>query len=103
MEAQRFTGTIERSGSKVILILPFDPNTVWGAKDKHHITGMISGNTYRGPLGSDGGRYFLSLGNAWRRDNGLEVGSEVEVLLSPEGPQSDALAQDVLVALNDEP
>jgi uncharacterized protein YdeI (YjbR/CyaY-like superfamily) len=48
-------------------------------------------------------RYFLPLGPVWRRDNGLEAGAEVEVELTPEGPQTDALAPDLLAALESEP
>jgi uncharacterized protein YdeI (YjbR/CyaY-like superfamily) len=37
------------------------------------------------------------------RDNGLEVGAEVELALSPEGPQLDNVAHDVLAALDGAP
>jgi uncharacterized protein YdeI (YjbR/CyaY-like superfamily) len=57
----------------------------------------------RGPLGSDEAHYFLPLGEAWRRDNGVEAGTEVEVVLSPEGPQSATLSADVVAALDAEP
>jgi uncharacterized protein YdeI (YjbR/CyaY-like superfamily) len=53
----------------------------------------------RGSLGSDGEQYFLPLGAAWRRDNGVEAGAKVAVELAPEGPQSAALAPDVAAAL----
>ena len=57
----------------------------------------------RGSLGSDGTVYFLPLGAAWRRGCGLEAGAEVEVVLSPEGPQSENLSPDVVSALDAEP
>ena len=57
----------------------------------------------RGSLGSDGTIYFLPLGAAWRRGCGLEAGAEVEVVLSPEGPQSESLSPDVMSALDAEP
>ena len=57
----------------------------------------------RGSLGSDGTQYFLPLGAAWRRDCGLEAGAEVEVILWPEGPQSENLSPDVAAALDIEP
>jgi Bacteriocin-protection, YdeI or OmpD-Associated len=56
----------------------------------------------RRSLGSDGSQYFLPLGAAWRRDSGVEASAEVEVVLMPEGPQTDALAADVLAALESE-
>ena len=57
----------------------------------------------RGSLGSDGKQYFLPLGVAWRRSCSLEAGSNVEVILSPEGPQSESLSLDVSTALDAEP
>ena len=48
-------------------------------------------------------QYFLPLGAAWRRDSGVEAGTEVEVVLTPEGPQADTLAPDILAALESEP
>ena len=57
----------------------------------------------RGSLGSDGVQYFISLGAAWRRDNGLEADAAVEVELFPEGPQTDNLAADITAALSQNP
>jgi hypothetical protein len=108
MLEQRFTATIVKSGSKVIIALPFDPNQVWGDKDRHHITGSVNGHKIRGPLlsgplGMDGEKFVLPLGDAWRRDTGLEPGEMVEVVLSPEGPQTGLLAADVAAALDAAP
>jgi hypothetical protein len=100
---QRFQSKIVISGTRAILPLPFDPNDVWGVKERHHITGSVQGHPYRGPLGFDSDQYFLSLGAAWRRENNLEVGDLVEVVLSPEGPQRESLAADLLAALDAEP
>ena len=103
MTTQRFKTIVTKQGSKTYIALPFNPNEVWGVKQRHHITGSINGCGVRGSLGSDGGQYFLPLGAAWRRDNGVEAGAEVEVVLSPEGPQADTLAPDILAALENEP
>jgi hypothetical protein len=103
MTPQHFQSKIVISGTRVVVPLPFNPNELWGVKERHHITGSINGHTYRGPLANDGDQFFLSLGAAWRRDAGLEAGAIVEVVLSPEGPQSDLLAADIFAALNAEP
>jgi hypothetical protein len=103
MTTQRFTTTIVNSGTKIIIELPFNPNDVWGAKQRHHITGTVNGHAIRGLMDSEGTRYFLNLGAVWRRDNGMEVGMPVEVVLSPEGPQSGLLAPDIAAALEAEP
>ena len=44
------------------------------------------------------GRGF-TLGPAWRRDCGVTAGDTVTVVIEPEGPQRDGLADDVAAAL----
>ncbi|HET9224624.1 MAG TPA: YdeI/OmpD-associated family protein [Roseiflexaceae bacterium] len=103
MTVQRFKAVVTKSGTRTFIAIPFNPNNVWGAKPRHHITGSVNGCAVRGSLGSDGAQFFLPLGAAWRRDNGFDVGAEVDVVLSPEGPQSEALSPDVASALDAEP
>jgi hypothetical protein len=100
---QQFKTTIEKTGTRTFIAIPFNPNDVWGVKQRHHITGTVNGCKIRGSIGSDGQTYFLPLGAAWRRDNGLDAGADVEVMLSPEGPQTDLLAPDISSALEAEP
>jgi hypothetical protein len=103
VNAQTFKTTIAKSGSRTYIAIPFNPNDAWGVKQRHHVRGTINGCMIRGSLGSDGESYFIPLGAAWRRDNGLEAGAEVEVVLFPEGPQTDNVAPDVAGALTAEP
>src|SRR5215212_4744954 len=103
MTTQHFKTIVAKAGSRTFIAIPFNPNETWGVKQRHHITGSINGCAVRGSLGSDGSQYFLPLGAAWRRDNGVEAGAEVEVELTPEGPQTDALAPDLLATLESEP
>lgn len=103
MTTQRFKTVISKSGTRTFIAIPFNPNDVWGVKQRHHIRGSVNGYGVRGSLGSDGTIYFLPLGAAWRRGCGLEAGAEVEVVLSPEGPQSENLSSDVVSALDAEP
>lgn len=103
MSTQRFKTTVVKSGDRTCLVLPFNPNEAWGVKQRHYITGSINGCTIRGALGSEGSQFVLSLGVAWRRDNGVEAGATVEVVLEPEGPQSATLSPDVVAALDTAP
>ena len=103
MNTQRFKTVIAKSGTRTFIAIPFNPNEVWGVKQRHHITGSVNGYGVRGSLGSDGTQYFLPLGAAWRRGCGLEAGTKVDVVLSPEGPQSEGLSPDVAAALEAEP
>lgn len=102
MTTKTFTTTLTKSNSRVVIALPFDPNAAWGEKARHHVRGTIGGRAIRGSLVAENGVYSLPLGAAWRRDNGLEAGAEVEVALSPEGPQHETLAPDIARALNAE-
>jgi hypothetical protein len=103
MVTQSFKTTIQKSGTRTFIAIPFIPNEVWGVKQRHHIHGTVTGREVRGSLGSDGSQYFLPLGEAWRRDNGLQAGDVVVVELFPEGPQSDNVADDIAMVLNADP
>jgi len=88
---------------RVYLVVPFDPGEVWGSRARYHVRGTINGMGVRGALEQFSKGYFLSLGPAYRRGAGLQVGDLVAVALMPEGPQSDALAPDIVAALEAEP
>ena len=103
LNTQRFKTVLMKSGSRVFIPIPFNPNEVWSVKQRHYIKGTVNGHGVRGSLGSDGKQYFLPLGAAWRRDCGLDAGDHVDVALSPEGPQSENLSTDVANALDAEP
>jgi len=99
MTRQSFRSTLITSGTRVQIVIPFDPDAVWGKKPRHHVTGTINGFPVRGALVSDGAETALTLGAAWRRDCHLDVGAEVDVALMAEGPQIDQLSADVAAAL----
>lgn len=103
MPVETFKATVAGLGARTMIVLPFDPDDAWGAKQKHYVTGTIDGCPIRGCLIFDGARFFLPLGPAWRRDNGVETGADVEVVLGPEGPQPDNISPDVAAALDAEP
>ena len=103
MITQNFKAVVSKSGTRVFVPIPFNPNEVWGVKVRHHIRGTVNNYQVRGSLGSDGTQYFLLLGAAWRRDCNIEEGTKVDVVLSPEGPQSESLSPDIATALDKEP
>lgn len=104
MSTIEFSATVEStSDGRAYLKLPFDPDLAWGVKSRHHVSGEISGCKFRGPLERHDSGWRLSLGPAWRRDCGIEVGYPVTVLLAPEGPQWDSLPTDLAEALDAEP
>jgi hypothetical protein len=100
----RFRGRIEGTErGRVYIVLPFKPAEVWGERPRYHITGTINGRPIRGPLEEFGRGYFLPLGPAYRKCNGLHPGDAVDVALTPEGPQRGKLAPDIGAALDAEP
>ena len=88
---------------RVFLPLPFEPNDVWGVKDDHHVAGTINSMPVRAVVESLGTGYGIVIGPAWRRDCGIGPGDEVAVVLAPEGPQRDDLAEDFRAALEADP
>ena len=103
LSTRRFQTVLMKSGSRIFIPIPFNPNEVWGVKRRHYIRGTVNGCDVRGSLGSDGKQYFLPVGAAWRRGSGIEAGDKVDVALAPEGPQSEGLSADVLTALDAAP
>ena len=103
MSEQRFKTLITKTGTRTYIALLFNPNEVWGVKRRHYITGSVNGYPVRGSLGSNGRTYFLPLSATWRRSCGLDAGAKVEVVLTPEGPQSESLSPDAASALAAEP
>lgn len=103
--SKEFTTSIQSwPDGRAYLEVPFDPSEIWSAKTRHHVTGSINGRTWRGPLEElAGGRWVLSLGPTWLRDNGCQPGDKVTVSLAAEGPQRDSLPPALVAALDAEP
>jgi hypothetical protein len=104
MTEQRFTATVAAAPRGGVRIpVPFDPETVWGAKARHLVGGTVDGMRVRGSVEPAGDGYGFTLGPMWVRDCGVEVGRTVTVVIAPEGPQRDDLAPDVAAALDAHP
>ena len=88
---------------RVYVALPFNPEQVWGLRSRYHVRGTINGMGVRGALGQFSKGYVLPLGPTYRRGASLQPGDLVTVTLMPEGPQSEALAADIVTALDAEP
>ena len=100
MESRTFSATLATVGKSVGVPLPFDPNEIWGARERHDVSGTIAGHPVRGPLQLWGdGRYYLALGPTWRKHSEIDFSAAVDVTIRPEGPQSDNMPQDFVDAL----
>jgi hypothetical protein len=104
VRSQQFTATVVAAGrGRVLIPVPFDPDTVWGAKPRHHIGGTVNLRRVRGVVERVGDGYGFTLGAAWLRDCGLAAGDAVAVDIAPEGPQRADLADDIAAALDAHP
>ena len=102
--SRSFRAKIEGSEKgRVYVVVPFNPQTVWGSRPRYHVRGTINGGGVRGALEQVSKGYFLPLGPAYRRGRDLNVGDPIAVVLEPEGPQSENLAADIAAALAAEP
>jgi hypothetical protein len=100
---QRFKTTIAESGPRAYVKIPFDPDEIWGVKERHHVSGSIDGHKFRGCLDEEGKQIVLPIGAAWLRDNPVAAGAQVEVVLGPDGHLADTVAPDIGAALKAEP
>ena len=103
MTVQRFESNVVRKKTKAYVPVPFDPNDVWGWKVRHYVKGAVDGCSIRGLLRTEADGYILPLGAAWLRDNVIRNAPTVDVVLEPDGPQSETLAADITDALSSSP
>jgi hypothetical protein len=103
MAEQRFKATIIGCEDRAYFEVPFDPDEVWGEKERHYVTGSIGEYHSRTVLDTDRSpaRYWLS--PSWLRDREVVEGEVVEVVLAPEGPQLDNVSADLAAALRADP
>jgi hypothetical protein len=100
---ETFIAVLAVEKSRVFVPLPFDPEEVWGRRERLHVTGTVNGIRVRGVIERFGPKDGVVLGPVWRRDCGLDVGDRVSVTLMPEGPQRGDLSPDIAEALDSEP
>ena len=90
-------------GNKARVPVPFDPNEAWGIKREHHVNGTIAGMRVRVTIAQDDAGWSFSLSPARLRACPAGIGDDVEVVISPEGPQRSDLAPDLSAALEANP
>jgi len=100
MESRGFSVPVAGAdGGKLLVRIPFDPDQVWGTKQRHHIAGTVNGVRVRAVVEAAGGGFGFTLGPTSPASGGVTVGDEVTVEIAPEGPQRGDLAPDVAAAL----
>ena len=100
MSTQRCSARVTAgTGGRAVVVVPFDPDEVWGVKAAHHVNGTVNGCRVRVTLSPGGGGWAFTLGQARALELGAVIGGEVIVELTPEGPQRADLAEDIAAAL----
>jgi hypothetical protein len=85
MRTQRFGALVAAApGGRATIVVPFDPDEVWGAKAEHPVSGTVSGCRVRVTLSPSGGGWAFTLSASRVRDMGVTAGDEVLVELAPE-------------------
>jgi hypothetical protein len=83
-EPKTFETLVQQEGSFTFVAIPFSPRQTWGAQPRYSVSGTINGHQVRGTLGALGPNHFLRLSKVWLRQNGIEPGAKVTVILSLE-------------------
>jgi Bacteriocin-protection, YdeI or OmpD-Associated/Domain of unknown function (DUF1905) len=100
MGSQRFRGVVAAGRrDSAVIVVPFDPDELWGAKANHPVSGTVGGRRIRTRLVPDEGGWTLAFPQQRLAGLGVAVGDEVTVELAPEGPQRGDLADDIAAAL----
>src|ERR1700692_842968 len=95
MGSQRFRAVIAADpGGGAVITVPFDPDETWGAKANYPVGGTIDGFRFRTRLSPGGTGWVLPV----RLRDGVAIGDEVTVELTPEGPQRGDLADGIVAA-----
>jgi len=100
VSSQRFRAIVAAaSEDSAVITMPFDPDEAWGAKANHPVGGTVDGCRIRARLVRAGGGWVLTLAPKRLSGMGVAIGDEVNVELTPEGPQRGDLADDIAAAL----
>jgi hypothetical protein len=100
MRTQRFHALVaDGPGGRAIVVVPFDPDELWGAKAVHHVNGTVDSTRVRVTLSPGGAGWAFTLSPSRVLGLGVTPGDEVSVELTPEGPQRADLAEGVTAAL----
>jgi hypothetical protein len=99
-----YTTRIEAlDGDRARVPVPFDPDQAWGTKSLHHVNGTVTGVRVRVTIARDDAGWSFSCSPSRMRSGLFAPGNDIEVIISPEGPQRGDLAPDVAAALDANP
>src|SRR5262245_64074301 len=88
---QRFRAEIELGHKGSAVIVPFDPEKVWGIAPVkvlrqsmgHFVSGSMNGVAFEGFIGHRWGRFFVMVDDAMQKATGTKPGDSLDVVVSP--------------------
>jgi hypothetical protein len=95
MKKQKFRAELLTGHKGAAVIVPFDPEKVWGAKPRqvaspaygkrpgHLVKGTINGHAFEGWIGCRWGRFFILVDEEIQEAAGVSVGDTVDVAVEP--------------------
>ena len=95
MKKQKFDAELESGHKGAAVIVPFDPEKVWGIRPRdvvtrvygkrpgHLVTGTINGFPFEGWIGHRWGRFFILVDEELQRTAGISAGQQVSLVIEP--------------------
>lgn len=101
MKKQRFEAELLSGHKGAAVIVPFDPEKVWGIPPRqvtsetygrrpgHLIAGTLNGHRFEEWIGHRWGRFFILVDEALHEVAGVSVGDRIDVAVEPDpsGPE----------------
>ena len=82
MSVKKFDAAVADGGrGRVLIPVPFDPDTEWGTKLRHPVGGTINGRRVRGVVEVHHGVQGFRVGVAWLRGSRLVAGDKAQSIL----------------------
>jgi hypothetical protein len=104
MVMQRFEATVERGErGRVFIVIPFDPQIVWGKQARYCVKGTLNGFLFQGSLGVRAGVNFMPLNKELQKGARLAPGDRVNVVMEADEAQKEAVPSDLQAALSTAP
>src|SRR5260370_17749276 len=104
MRVQRFDARIAAGPrDHALIVVPFDPDTEWGVKAVHHVSGTVNGCRVRVTLEPGDSGWGFTMNPARMRHAGIADASQAPVKLSPQCTPRGNLAEDIAPSLHPSP
>lgn len=85
-KTMKWAATVEQGHKGCAIVLPFDPDSTWGARPRHFVRGTLNGVPIDAEIGLRWKRHFTVVGDDLLAALELAPGDVVAVALRPRAP-----------------